>query len=490
MKHLAGLIIILLLGAGLRFHASGQDFRLHPDEAFFSTFARNAAVQGQWMLPGALDKTPLTVYASALSMHLTAAYATEQNIIEVDIRQGEFATRLPNTFASIILIALTHTLTWQITYRQRPALIAASIAAFSPYLIVFSASAFTDVLMVLFMMLALLMSLRGRLVWSGVFLALSFASKQQGVLYLPLILAVMWSQHRLTRRNLTQCILAFSSGVLIVLLWDAARPEDSVFAIASANNNPERLFVTSGEWLPRLRVWLRHAGWILGPPVLTYALIAGALAISWVYKRHITIQRTNLVFILAGYVLIYGLAHWLLAFNTYDRYLLPIALLVIVLVSIGLIPLFTQLSKLQSLLRAALPILTITVMSLLFFTGYGASRGQIDIGRNGYPRQTDVIEIAGYLNAKPLGAIIYDPWMGWEMGYYLGAWTDKRRVYYPEPEIVVLDAPRNPDTAPRYLIAPKNTHYTAWLNAFDAIGFITTLAYETHQTLIYQIIPN
>ncbi|MFN8371501.1 MAG: hypothetical protein U0694_01290 [Anaerolineae bacterium] len=48
---------LLLLAAFLRFHALAQDVRFHADEALFATFARSsAALDGQWLFPGALDK--------------------------------------------------------------------------------------------------------------------------------------------------------------------------------------------------------------------------------------------------------------------------------------------------------------------------------------------------------------------------------------------------------------------------------------------------
>ncbi|HLU11718.1 MAG TPA: hypothetical protein VK003_18735, partial [Oceanobacillus sp.] len=62
------LVLILLVGVALRIHALGQDRRFHPDEALYSTFARSAALNGDWLLHGSLDKPPLTIYASALSM--------------------------------------------------------------------------------------------------------------------------------------------------------------------------------------------------------------------------------------------------------------------------------------------------------------------------------------------------------------------------------------------------------------------------------------
>ena len=84
------LTAILLLGIGIRVHTLAQDIRLEPDEAWFSTFAREAAINGGWWLPGPLDKTPLAIYANALA--------------QVFVGDSEFAARLPGFFASILLM--------------------------------------------------------------------------------------------------------------------------------------------------------------------------------------------------------------------------------------------------------------------------------------------------------------------------------------------------------------------------------------------------
>ncbi|MFW5696834.1 MAG: hypothetical protein ACOCXR_03520, partial [Phototrophicaceae bacterium] len=98
--------VILLAAALLRVVALGQDIRFHPDEAFFATFARQAAVHGDWMLPGPLDKSPLSIYGAALSMHFFAAHTTPDDVIDVSLRAGEVAARLPGVFAGLLLVAL------------------------------------------------------------------------------------------------------------------------------------------------------------------------------------------------------------------------------------------------------------------------------------------------------------------------------------------------------------------------------------------------
>jgi len=133
---------------------------------------------------------------------------------------------------------------------------------------------------------------------------------------------------------------------------------------------------------------------------------------------------------------------------------------------------------------------TLLVIGLVF-TGWQAARWRIDLGRDHYPldRSGEIVTLARYLNAKPLGAIIYDHWLGWEMGYYLGAWTDKRRVYYPEPSVLARDARLNPDPAPRYLIAPAGVELDSWLRALAQARFDLRLDYRLPSFVVIRVIP-
>ncbi|NJL95616.1 MAG: hypothetical protein HC915_18750, partial [Anaerolineae bacterium] len=101
----AFLFTLLLMAAWLRFDAAFSEHRFHPDEALYSTFARDAVAIGDWWLPGPLDKPPLSLYASALAMHLTAAHITPSGLIDIPPLRGEIAARLPNAFAGLLLVA-------------------------------------------------------------------------------------------------------------------------------------------------------------------------------------------------------------------------------------------------------------------------------------------------------------------------------------------------------------------------------------------------
>lgn len=474
------------------------------------------------MLPGPLDKTPLSIYAAAVSMHFAAVYMTEKNLLEVDIQTGEFAARLPNTFTGMILIALVYALAKSL-YRhcsvgkaqsrlgRAMPLHAALFAACSPFFIAFSASAFMDMLMVLFGVAALLAASHRCPAWSGAYLALSFASKPQGMFYLPLVIGLLWHNQRTaeTRRAAPQyhALIRFSValgiGIALLLLWDAARPETSVLTLASVHNNPYRLFTRPDEWGARLLIWLRYAQWSLGPGWVTALLVV----LSFLPRRRFA-HKQPADLLLWGYIGLYGLTHWLIAFNLYDRYVLPVVPLLAILAGRS-IPTCLFTAQAHSCPPIPNPIPThrvnhrgilighpcigavglIVLSGVLIHTAYRTSIGEIVIGRDRFPRQNTIIELADYLNAKPLGAIIYDRWIGFELGYYLGAWTDKRRTYYPEPEILADDALKNPDPAPRYFVAPKTQSYLPWLAALSGAGFAVSWDYETADYVVYKLIP-
>jgi hypothetical protein len=99
-------------------------------------------------------------------------------------------------------------------------------------------------------------------------------------------------------------------------------------------------------------------------------------------------------------------------------------------------------------------------------------------------------ELGAYLDTKPLGTIVYDHWLGWELGYYLGTWSDKRLTYYPDPMALAADARLQPDPAPRYFVAPIDIRVEDWLNALRDAGFEVHLDYQMERQVVYQITRN
>lgn len=469
-------IAIILLGIGLRVHALAQDIRLEPDEAWFSTFAREAAINGGWWLPGPLDKTPLAIYASALA--------------QAFVGDSEFAARLPGFFASILLmpVMVTAARTWYPGAHGGAPLqvIVLTLTALSPYALAFSATAYTDGLMLLCMALALCLAGRRRWGWAGIWLGIGFACKQQALFYLPLLLALGWAAGDLMPRRALRFLAGLGAVTLLLLLWDAARPGDSLFALAAVNNDPGRL-IRSDEVLPRLSAWLTYAQTLLGPGWLTALLLFYGILVVLVRIRREPRQRTTMIdMVLLGYGLAYGLLHWLAAFNTYDRYLLPLLPPVTLLAGrmVGFIFDVVRAQRTVPLRRAITGLLALA----LLVPAVEASERRGTVGTL-YHDYAGIDQLADYLNAQPVATVIYDRWLGWELGYYLGQWHDKRMVYYPTPDLLVRDALALCEIGQRYFPAPASKSVTRWLDALQEAGFAVTRSYTSQQFVVYQITP-
>ncbi|MFQ3566005.1 MAG: glycosyltransferase family 39 protein [Aggregatilineales bacterium] len=469
LRHLLILLAIVLTGAGLRFSALGQDRRFHPDEALFSTFAREAALGGHWNLAGDLDKPPLAIYASAIAMALTAARQNEAGVLDFSVRHGEFAARLPGTLIGVLLILTLYRLAASLYANRDFALVAALFAALSPLAIAFSATAFTDALMLPLMTLSLWMAVERRWRWSGLWLGLAFASKQQALVYLPLALALGWALGGLRLEHLKRFFAAFGAVALLLILWDALRPGPSFWALGAANNTPDR-FIRSDELGPRLIRWGSFMPSLLGAPTALFMLVI-PLALANRIHRHISQRETIVDLVLTSLCLIYALAHWLIAFNTYDRYLLPLLPPFILLSARAGAALWQWLAGRISTGERTLAAGVVVIAMIV-------SAFEASAFRLGYPQENSsfadyrgIDALAATLNETALGAIIYDHWLNWQLGYYMGQWSNKRRVYYPDPAALARDAAADADPAPRYFPAPAAEPLDRWLEALAAAGF-------------------
>lgn len=482
------LTLILITGAALRFHALGQPHRFHPDEAWFATFAREAALNGDWLLHGPLDKTPLSIYASALSMSLFVARADEHGLLTLTATQGEFAARLPNVLAGIVLIAVVYGLAQTLYGSRRVALWAAAFMGFSPYAIAFSATAFTDGLMLLFVTIGLWAACRARWGRSGFWFVLAFATKQQALFYVPLALALAWAVHHIRFEDVFRFLLPVIGGLCALFLWDNARGQTaSLWVQAYLNNNPARL-VRSDEVVPRLLQWFDYGRFLLGSPTPLFAVALPFVAVSRIVRAPRR-RDSGIDLILVTFVLAYLLLHWLVAFNTYDRYLLPLLPPFVLLGARVGIWLWELLSRFIT--RAELSVAAAAVMLALLLSGYDASVQRLPFtDRNGsFPDYEGIDGLAEFLNSQSLGAIVYDHWLNWELGYYMGQWSDKRRVYYPTPNALAAGALLQPDPAPRYFPTPASISVTPWLDALQDAGFAISRVYETPQWVVYALIP-
>ncbi len=455
---LALLTAILLLAAGLRFGLLGAGVRFHPDEAFFAAFARNAAVRGEWLLPGNLDKPPLAIYGQAVGMVLVGI-RWDGAVWRLDALQGEFAARLWSAYASVVLVALTARLAAALGVMWRGVMIAALLMALSPYGVAFGAVAFTDTPMLTAAVAALVAAAYGRGGWAGVALVVAVGSKQQGLLFAPLVLALLW------RRSGVGCWWRFgvtvTGGMAILLVWDAARPFTSVWVQGTANNAPSDA-IWLGEVWPRLRAWWPYTRLMYGPLTPALWLLMG---IGWWGVRG---GRLLLAFCVG-----YAALHLLVPLNIYDRYVLP-------LVPVGAILIGGALGRWRwagAVVGGALVLMVPGAwVAMNAHPHIGGDRGQ----------HTGIIALTDYVNHREFGAIVYDRWLGWELDYYLGAWSDKRRAYYPSSFAMITDpAVYLAGPAPRYMPAPKTAAVWPWVVAWWSAGFEVDIGYTDDRFVVF-----
>ncbi len=478
------LLLILIATAAIQFHALARDVRFYPDEALFSTFARNAALDGAWLLPGALDKPPLAIYADALSMQFVAS-SVQNGVLDFTPRLGELAARLPGALASIVLVAVTYALAQRLYRRRWLSLWAAIFVAFSPFTAIYGASAYTDPLLITFAALALLLMARDHWLGSGIALALAFASKQQAILVLPLVLLIGWLLDGISLRRLIAFAAPLIVGVALLIGWDALRAQpDGVWALALANNRPDSL-IASQSITTRLGDWLNYARNLLGTPTILFG-VGALLMLGWRITRQRSERQAQIDIWLAVYLLAYLLIHVLFAFNVYPRYLLLLIVPAALLAARALFWLYAwlilRINEQEIQLLAAGLALTLAVTAW----NAGTLPGALNEDTHDY---SGITALADYLNGQTLGAVVYDRWLGWELGYYMGQWTDKRRVYYPTPDELVAGALELADPAPRYLVAPAGQPVDDWLDALSAAGFTVDRDYLAEGFVAYRLIP-
>lgn len=441
------------------------------------TIARNAAVQGDWMLLGEpLDKPPLTYYANALSLVFFAIEADSDGVLFLDNYKGEFAGRLFALYSSVIIVAVT--MAWAKSLFPKDTYLRAIwgvLMALSPLRIAFAATAFTDVPMLLFALIAFWMSARKRWSWAGFWFGVSFIAKPQSIFILPLLGSLILWDTRLKRKDSIHTIAAFAIPCFLLILalwgWDLARMQhgaDSFWALGQAHYSPLRI-AHPAEYPERwLSLWATLQ-FLFGHAFVTMPIL---LLIGFDVVR----RRRVLEIIFSIWVLLFVLAHIMLTFNLFDRNLL------ILLPIIGLLAarvLSAHTDRRWLILGVVIGMVGMAPASVSGKIPIGGDRGQHE----------SIDHLAAYLNDLPVASVIYDRWLDWELDYYLGAWTNKRRVYYPTPQHLAKGTLSLHEKQDRYFVIPRHESSHKWLQALSDVGFDSALAYETEKFLVYIISP-
>ncbi len=298
------------------------NYPLHRDEALYGYWARLiASGRDPLLLTPWVDKPPLVPYLLAASVRTFGA--------------SELALRAPAMLASLLTILITFG--WaRRAYGTRLALLAAALLAVSPFAIAFAPTAFTDPWLTLWLMAGIWAALSGHGFRAGLALGLAVASKQQGVLAAPLVLALLIAQARsrksgsslpiaprptlhaprLTLRALRptlhalrptlhalrptphaprltlhaprltlHAVLGFALVFAPITWWDSLRWSNrpSFWDQGAAAYGGLSLALPA-QWLPRAAAWAEQLGYLFGIPLLSAAMLllaAGSGLVAW-----------------------------------------------------------------------------------------------------------------------------------------------------------------------------------------------------------------
>lgn len=150
----------------------------HHDEALYATWAlKISSGLDPWLKETPIDKPPLFLYLLAGVMVLLGVTET--------------AARTPSLLATALTVLLTFWLGRRF-YSNGVAVLAAWLAALSPFSLLFAPTAFTDPFLVTLVLAGSLAAAAARPIPAGLCLALATAAKQQGLFFIPLILGLLW----------------------------------------------------------------------------------------------------------------------------------------------------------------------------------------------------------------------------------------------------------------------------------------------------------
>jgi hypothetical protein len=532
------MLAILLAGLLLRLGPIGQNRALE-DEALYSFWGLQIATASDQMLDREpVDKPPFYPYILALSFTLFgpvqrqvpsgdsapeqdrpivgAPLACKTTACRIEIRRLETASRLPSLFASVASIALVYALGSRLYGGTLVGLLAALLYALSPFAILFASTAFVDPWLTVWALGALLAASAGRIGLAGVLVGLAAATKQQGLLFLPLVVTFgvlsdrqwrrpsgprpsnkplsPWPRRRWIRWLLF--VLGLAAVLGGVIAWDQARESPGFFQQSVVSYGGFR-FASLSDLGHRALSWLRLIGYLWVSPWLN-GLLLGALLAWATFAVLRTIQHhwsgrsvgaglsasptgqdsgaaSVALFLFAAAFLI---LHWLLDLQVWDRYLLVLLPLLSVLAARAVVAVGRALPA--GRWRAAYAsCLAVALMAALPGPLLGAMHSQIPVGGD-HGAYDGIDDLSAYIRDHlPPGSVLYDHWLGYHYRFYLyGAALHIH--WYPDLTDLSQDAQA-------YVREPRYIAFPSWRDSSSAVASMTRAGialapvYETHR---------
>ena len=484
---LAALAAILLLALLLRLAPWGQN-RFLEDEALYSYWGLQIATGADPMLDEEpVDKPPLHPYTLALSFLLSGSSPVRES-----------PGRLPSLLASMASIFLVFALALQLHGSGPTGLLAALLLALSPFDILFASTAFTDPLMVALALGAIVAAAGDRLGLAGLLAGLAAATKQQGLLFLPLVVvagllaaprdaaatkeysgrgaAILSWIRRAWRQRWLRFVLALALVIAGALWWDQARLQSPGFLEQGSISYGGLAPAQAGTLGQRGAEWLSLVGAFWVSPWFNALLIAalagwlaGGLAGWWEGWNRIDMALG--VFCLAFLVL-----HWLIGFQVWDRYLLGLVPLLALLGARAWMALSTAIRAIPWRRVYALALVAVLI-GTLGAPVLAATRSELPVGGD-HGAYDGIDHLATYMRTQtPTGSVLYHYWLGYHYRFYLYG-APLRLHWYPDLDDLVRDAEIY-RREPRYIAFPSWKDSEPAVAALAEAGIMLIPVYET-----------
>lgn len=470
---------VVVLGAALRLaHLRGRG--LHPDEALYASWALRIADGSDPALLGvAVDKPPLLLYGLAGLFRLAGVVPAAAVQHDSLVLWGRWAAVVASVASLVLLYAIGQRL-----YGRRVALLATTLYALSPLAVALSPTLFTDPWLVLWMLLGLWAALARRPWLTGLAWGLAYATKQQVLLLMPLLLASWLVQVGPHTRTLSPSRLQFWPGrqawrlangflllVVLVTWWDSQRWQWlPSFWQRSHTSYGGLTLVDGGDFVLRLGKWAELLELAMGSTVLMALLALAMLAILGRGLRNAASDRVAWFdLVLVAFIFGYLLVHLVFTLAPWDRYALPLVPLLSLALARGLSLIMGELGRspiLRGRSRRTWLGAGLTVLVLSWVHGVGLSLwGNTPVGDS---RAYDgAAPVAAYVRAhEPANAVLYHHWLGWHYQFYLYGTQQELRWWESAED---LAAKARSETSRAQLVAlPPGREATAVLEVLMA----------------------
>lgn len=459
------------------------DRPLHPDEALYGYWGLLVS-RGRdiWLTSGPVYKPPLLPYLVSICQLL--------------LGDTTIALRIPGLAAGLVTVPLVGALA-HVLYEDRWTALSASVAAaLSPFAVALSGTAFPDPLMVVFGVGACLAAARQRERWAGLLAALSFATKQTGLIWLPLVVGVTAAQDAKPVRRLGRLGFFYLIPLSLVLAWDQVRVgtgADSFWSAGVVGYGGLRLIWPHELW-PRLRGWADLVQSLFRSPLINVMLLLGLpLLIARAVRRCSERRHAFLDLLLTIFCLVYVLLHWLVAFPIWSRYLLPMVPILSILVgrmTRAAVSLVWNRMKLRPRLGLSAGLLAL----LLILPAREASAGRSTVADD-YTSYRGVEEIVTFLSELPEGSVVYHHWLGWHYHYALFD-VPVYLAYWPTPAWLAEDVQAFGEGDARYVAFPPWESSARVEGALAEVGYRLEPARRApsvgnrHAFVVYRIVPS